>query len=136
MAEQQTYFRMTLGDAILHVLDAKAVDAARETAWSRLEPGSEPRDFAPWMSAEDIVAELQRGGFRFSGQVPLREGDAVLVNLKGVEKQGNLYKTRRADAILDKTTDFVTDHARDMGSEWERNGRAAPSRRRGADARE
>lgn len=42
----------------------------------------------------------------------------ALVNLEGVEKRGNLYKTKRADYILDKTTDFMTDHARDLGNEW------------------
>ena len=118
MVERQTSFGMTLSDAVAHVLDAKAADAARETAWSWLESGSEPRDFAPWMSAEDIVAELQRGGFQFGSEVPLHEVDSALVNLRGVEKQGGLYKTTRADAILDKTTDFVTDYVRDLGSEW------------------
>ncbi len=47
MVERQTYFGMTLSDAVAHLLDAKAADAARETAWSWLESGSEPRDFAP-----------------------------------------------------------------------------------------
>jgi hypothetical protein len=135
MVERQIYFGMTLSDAVAHVLNAKAADAARETAWSWLEPGSEPRHFAPWMSAEDIVAELQRGGFQFGSEVPLHEVDSALVNLRGVEKRAGFYKTRRADAILDKTTEFLTDHVRDMGNEWNA-ANEPPLSEDGADARE
>ncbi len=134
MAEQQTYLGIALGDAISHILEAKATDSARETAWSRFETGSKEKDFTPWMSAEDIVGELQRGGFRFADQ-PLREVHDALANLEGVEKRGGLYKTKRADAILDKTTDFVTDHVRDLGNEWNAANQPPPSED-GTDARE
>lgn len=64
------YTGMTLGEALYAVLD-----------WSRGEP----------RTLGQIMEALRQGGYQFQSTSPLREVNAALINLKGIEKVENAY---------------------------------------------
>ncbi len=90
------YVGLSLGDAILRVLTNSAFSSAvvhHRTDGKTL--------YDPSMTLEDIVAELENGGFEFRTSGPLREVNAALIHLKDKEKHGERYRSSAAPKILD-----------------------------------
>ncbi len=73
-----------IGDAILNVLSQKAYNAAFDNITSKGKT-----KYAPMMFLEEIVEEVENGGFEFDTATPRKEVSAALINLKGVAKLAN-----------------------------------------------
>lgn len=88
------YVGMTIGDAIVRVLEDRAYDSAFEHARN-------PKHvFLPVMSIHQLLGTLESGGFEFQTTAPLREVNAALINLKGVSKTARGFKVSDAEQIL------------------------------------
>ncbi len=59
-------------------------------------------DHTPIFRLDDIRGALARGGFEFKTLTPLREINAALINLAGVEKSGDYYRAGDADEVSKK----------------------------------
>jgi hypothetical protein len=90
------YVGMTIGDAILRVLENRAYESAFKHAQN-------PQNvFLPVMTMNQLVETLEVGGFEFQTTTPLREVNAALINLKGVTKTPRGPKISDADRILEQ----------------------------------
>lgn len=90
------FMGLPIGEAILKVLDIKAVNSA----WGVVFVPDEHKRFWPFMLVGEIMAELETGGFEFQSATPLREINAALLKLEGVVKDGQKYKSAEADDRL------------------------------------
>lgn len=77
------YAGMSIGDVILAVLRGRALSSDKAE-----------------MMLHEIVETLNAGGFEFKTPSPLREVNAALINLEGVEKTKFGYKISENDAIV------------------------------------
>lgn len=96
------YAGMSIGEAILEALEEVAYTSAFNHVVHQ-------REFSPDMTMDTLVPMLESGGFEFQTATPLRELNAALINLKGVEKSGIDLRASNADEIL-KTT--IEDHTK------------------------
>lgn len=88
------YAAMPIGDAILESLREHTFAAA----WRSVE--GEQASFMPHCSMDELVAQLEAGGFDFRSSTPRREVNAALLNLNGVAKDGEMYLLDEADKML------------------------------------
>jgi hypothetical protein len=88
------YTGMAIGEAIESMLHDKAFKEA--IAFAKGE-----RDkFIPGVRRDDLIIDLERGGFEFKTITPLREIHAALIHLKHVKEGGHGYEHVDAGAAL------------------------------------
>jgi len=92
------YAGMSIGEAVLEALEGRAY----ASAFSHVVHQEE---FSPDMTMDALLPALESGGFDFQTATPLRELNAALINLKGVEKRGNAFRVSNANEILTETID-------------------------------
>ena len=108
------YAGMSIGDAISHALDNRAYQCAADVVHATAG------EFDPAMTLEQIVEELEGGGFEFRTPTPRREVNAALMKLDGIktlktEDGGPVrYVTEEAEDILEL---FRTSHDDDEPDE-------------------
>ena len=86
------YAGLPIGEAILGVLRAHVYDQAERVADTK-----KSAEFKPWMTLSEITRALENGGFEFKSVTPLREVNAALIRLAGVEKSGHRYQIEKTD---------------------------------------
>ncbi len=93
-----TYLGMSLGDAIIAVLQNHAYTQAQLHV-----PFDLITAYRPSMPKDSIVEVLEAGGFDFRTTTPLREISAALLRLDGVEEQSDgEFVLTVADQILER----------------------------------
>lgn len=101
------YVGMSLGDAILSVLQGHAWNRA----WEYVNKPPSPTliaTYEPILSKDAIVESLESGGFDFRTTAPLREVHAALIRLEGAKEQdGGTYIASNADEILSMARDTL-----------------------------
>ena len=95
------YAGMSIGEAVLEALEGHAYASAFRHVVHEEE-------FSPDYTMQELLPALESGGFDFQTATPLRELNAALINLKGVEKRGTDFRVSNADEIL---TETISDHS-------------------------
>jgi hypothetical protein len=80
------YVGMLIGPAIAEVLRGRAYESATRVSQGMVFPGTPPT-FNASLSMDEIVQELDHGGFEFKTSYPMREVNAALMKLAGVKKR-------------------------------------------------
>lgn len=104
------FMGMSIGDAILTILEKRANEAAWAHANSRHEADERNRQvYYPYMSVDEITAELESGGFEFRSITPRREVNAALLKLQGVKREGARYRKEDSAKILERVISIADD---------------------------